>query len=120
MLAACELAPVARQVAADLKSALNAAILGDEATMSEAANAARAHGNQIITALNNTSRPPSISPLETELRSIGLFGDQGGLLFADGVPDPQALTSLRTSLLTLDQTLDRLRAGLAEGGLNSC
>ena len=120
MLAACELMPVARGVAADLKSAVDAAILDDETAMHEAGNRARAHGSQIIAALNNPSPQPLAGRFETELRSIALFGDQGGLLFADGVPGPQALARLKTSLSTLDQTIDSLRAGFAESGFDSC
>lgn len=117
---ACELAPVARQVAVDLRSAVAASIRGDETAMTRAADQARANGSQITMSVSALGPQPSTDALVGELVSIGLFGDQGGSFFADGIPDAQELASLQRNLPVLDQTLSRLQAELADAGLQAC
>lgn len=88
--------------------------------MTRAADQARANGSQITMSVSALGPQPSTDALVGELVSIGLFGDQGGSFFADGIPDAQELASLQRNLPVLDQTLSRLQAELADAGLQAC
>jgi len=121
----CGLSPVARRVPMTLRAAAEASRRSDVEAMAAAAATARADGAKIMTQIRAVSAilhdPGARDAVVTDLTSIALFGDQGGLFFqGDNIPDADGLRQMTAGLIVIDQTVDRLGASMDELGMGTC
>lgn len=117
---ACSLAPKARQIPAELRVAAAAAQRKDQGSMTKAAERAVLLGNQITDATGALSREGFPTDALGAITVVGIFGQQGGFVFEEEIPDHDGLASFQASLPALDQALARVEADLAKSGAIGC
>ena len=116
----CESIVVAREIPTDLREAVRAAGIHDEAAMKNAAASAQQAGLRIVDTMTTTNRPRT--ELDAALLNIASWGGQGAFFF--GVDDPTSgipdVTTFVEDLPSLDGAMDRLNALARQAGLDHC
>lgn len=107
---ACQLVPLAPEIATHVREALAAAHSGDGEAMKEAAQKARDIADRILAVTQSHEPGASPDPLLLSLLSVALVGDQAGFLFSEDVPSAEELESFEATLLgTLDLSIGQVK-----------
>jgi hypothetical protein len=101
---ACEVAPMARQLAVELRAAVTATKRGDAVGVANAAAHARELSRLIADAIRGLNEEPTSRTVVITMWSIVNFGEQMGFFFGEA-PNPDDLLGFDANLSALDTVI---------------